>query len=92
MILIAFKITLIILLVVLSAIGIIAWLLYSISESDPESNQPSITNKEKFTAVFGFEPGEQCCPMPSNYCVDSNQECDDCPYCNWWNAEYKGVL
>lgn len=50
-----------------------------------------MTNKEKFEEVFKVEFTEDvnmmCSIAPDSLCRSSS--CDNCPYGNWWNEEYK---
>lgn len=46
-----------------------------------------MTNAEKFSEVFGFEPNEEC-PFPSRVCLE-HESCNGCPLDGWWEKEYK---
>ena len=54
-----------------------------------------MTNKEKFTEVFGFTPegygveDNISCPLPVKICKEHKDNCLECPFCGWWEKEYK---
>jgi hypothetical protein len=49
-----------------------------------------MTNAEKFEKVFGFSPNEDLeCPMPTDVCYVNNEICNNCPFDDFWQKEYK---
>ena len=49
-----------------------------------------MTNREKFKEVFGFEHNSDC-PAPIRVC-DEIMKCEDCPFDNFFDKEYKGCF
>ena len=59
-----------------------------------------MTNLEKFREVFGFTPTPYCIGN-EKFCDERNRKegtaevgifydpCEDCPFHDWWNKEYK---
>lgn len=49
-----------------------------------------MTNREKFKEVFGFKPNDDAeCVAPSKICYIQDDICNDCPFEDWWDKEYK---
>ena len=46
-----------------------------------------VTNLEKFKEVFGFTPDERVCVAPPKVCLGN--ECEICPFDDFWNEDYK---
>ena len=52
-----------------------------------------MTNSEKFESVFGFKPSDDAgCVAPAAVCDIQDGVCNDCPFDNWWNKEYKACF
>lgn len=49
-----------------------------------------MTNREKFAEVFGFKPDERVCVAPPKVCLGN--ECETCPFDDFWNKEYKACF
>lgn len=49
-----------------------------------------MTNKEKFAEVFGFKPDERVCVATPKVCLGN--ECETCPFDDFWNKEYKACF
>lgn len=46
-----------------------------------------MTNANKFQEVFGFNPSESVCMMPSD--IDCKFNCEACTYKDWWDWKYR---
>lgn len=46
-----------------------------------------MTNREKFSEVYGFELEGSPCAAPEKIC-DHYGECGRCPFKGWWDKEY----
>ena len=52
-----------------------------------------MTNGEKFKEVFGFEPCEDAeCILPKSVCDTQDGFCNNCPFYDFWNKEYKACF
>ena len=51
-----------------------------------------MTNREKFKEVFGFnlDYSDDYYILPIKIC-DKYDNCEKCPYTNWFNQEYKEI-
>ena len=50
-----------------------------------------MTNKEKFKEVFGFTPRTDTCDLSPNIC-NHQKTCDDCPFKDFWDKEYRACF
>lgn len=60
--------------------------LTGINGTDLMMKGETMTNREKFAEVFGFEQDGNPCVAPQEVC--NHEDCDTCPFYGWWEKEY----